>query len=243
MVVSRKYESLRSCTRNPLTLLCSAALKVAKERKSSVLASNAYHHRVDSLTAFVALLMIGGSNVLSNAQWLDPVGGLVISLMVIQAGWGNTRSALLELADVGVDDEMRDNVQRAAARALGELNAASPAEVVEVRHVQGVKSGQNYLMDVELAVPSSWTVDKTRSVEELVRERVGAKVRGVKRVRVRFVSKESPKPDFMDEFIGPNVSPRASPEPEEEHEHDHDHGHDHEHSHSHNNGGLSKRKP
>jgi divalent metal cation (Fe/Co/Zn/Cd) transporter len=47
------------------------ALKVANERKSAVLASNAYHHRVDSLTAFVALLLITGSNFLNNAQWLD----------------------------------------------------------------------------------------------------------------------------------------------------------------------------
>src|SRR3954466_13790607 len=112
------------------------ALKVAKERKSSVLASNAYHHRVDSLTAFVALLMIAGSNVLDNASWLDPVGGLVISLMVIQAGWGNTKSALFELADVGVETEMRENVRRAATKALEGINTKSAADNVELRSVQ-----------------------------------------------------------------------------------------------------------
>ncbi|RKI29512.1 hypothetical protein D7X55_42650, partial [Corallococcus sp. AB049A] len=126
-------------------------MKVAKERKSTVLASNAYHHRVDSLTAFVALLMIGGSHVLTNASWLDPVGGLVISLMVIQAGWGNTKAALLELVDVGVDEEMASNVRRNATQALESL---SLQESVQVKSVQGVKSGQNYLMDMELMAPS-----------------------------------------------------------------------------------------
>ncbi|KAF2021640.1 mitochondrial metal transporter 2 [Aaosphaeria arxii CBS 175.79] len=201
-----------------------ATLKVANERKSSVLASNAYHHRVDSLTAFVALLMIFGSNVLNNASWLDPVGGLVISLMVVQAGWGNTKAALYELADVGIEDEMRDNVRNAADKALDSINAGSAAEAVELRSVQGIKSGQNYLMDLELAVPGSWSVEQTRKTEDAVRERVGAKVRGVKRVRVRFVSKSSGQSDYLDEFI--NIKPGAALEPEE-HDHEHNHGHSH----------------
>jgi divalent metal cation (Fe/Co/Zn/Cd) transporter len=88
--------------------------------------------------------------VLNNAAWLDPVGGLVISLMVVQAGWGNTKSALLELADVGVESEMREKVEKAATKALESITTAS--EPVTVRYCQGVKAGQNYLMDVELGV-------------------------------------------------------------------------------------------
>jgi divalent metal cation (Fe/Co/Zn/Cd) transporter len=218
--VSRVLESFWP----PLT--CSA-LKIANERKSSVLASNAYHHRVDSLTAFVALL----------ASWLDPVGGLVISLMVVQAGWANTKNSLFELADVGVEYEMKSNVRKAATKALDSLNAGSADANVTVRSVQGVKSGQNYLMDVELAVPGSWSVEQTRGVEELVRERVGAKVRGVKRVRVRFVSSSSEQPDFLDEFIGPDVSGKSTPESHDEHDHDHEHEHDHK-----TNGNAKKSK-
>jgi divalent metal cation (Fe/Co/Zn/Cd) transporter len=199
------------------------ALKVANERKSAVLASNAYHHRVDSLTAFVALLLITGSNFLNNAQWLDPVGGLVISLMVVQAGWGNTKQALLELADVGVETEMKDNVRKAATTALASLTTIS--EPINVRAIQGVKAGQNYLMDIEIGVPGTWTVDKTRQVENLVRERVGAKVRGVKKVRVRFVDNTADVPDFLDEFIPGDPSGASSPSPEEAHDHDHDHKH------------------
>lgn len=220
-------------------MLTTTALKIAKERKSSVLASNAYHHRVDSLTAFVALLLIAGSNVLNNASWLDPVGGLIISLMVVQAGWGNTKSALYELADVGVEDEMRTNVRKAADKALAEVNIGSASNHVDMRSVQGVKSGQNYLMDLELAVPPSWTLDQMHGVEEVVRERVGAKVRGVKRVRVRFISKSTDQADYMDEFIGADVSAHSSPETEEEHNHDHGHSHSHDHK---ANGSAKRRK-
>jgi divalent metal cation (Fe/Co/Zn/Cd) transporter len=196
------------------------AMKVAKERKSSVLASNAIHHRVDSLTGIVTLFAILGANFLHEAAWLDPVGGFLISLLVIKAGWGNTVSALYELADKGIDSEVKTSVTRAAKKSFLGLKEGSQ---VELREVEGVKSGQNYLVDLQLAVPRTWTVEDVREVEEGVREMVGSKVRGVRRVKVRFVPKDDAQTSLFDEFIPGDVSPRTSPEPEE-HEHDHDGG-------------------
>ena len=200
-----------------------ATMKIAKERKSAVLASNAVHHRIDSLTSIVALLTIGGAHVFTDASWLDPVGGLIISGMVIRAGWGNTMTSLLELGDITVDDEVKKAVRRAAEKAIkgdekGHTGIAG-ADMIEVKEIQGIKSGQNYLMDIELAVPGDWTMDQLHFVEEAVRERAGAKVRGVRRVKVRFTSLNQHKVDFADEFIGADVSPRSSPEPEENHNH------------------------
>lgn len=192
-------------------------MKVAKERKSSVLASNAIHHRIDSLTSIVALFTIGGSYVFQDATWLDPVGGLLISLMVIKAGWGNTITSLLELADTTVDDEVKTNVQKAATKALKEL---ADGELVVIRDVQGMKSGQNYLMDVEVAVPGAWALDRSRNVEQAVRKAIGDKVRGVKRIKFRFIPIENPELTFQEEFV--TQDSEASPE-SEEHDHDHDH--------------------
>ncbi len=192
-------------------------MKIAKERKSSVLASNAVHHRIDSLTSFVALVAIGGSHLFHDATWLDPVGGLIVSIMVIRAGWANTGSALLELADVGVDSEIKSSVRRQAEKAL-----LSQAGDVQVRQVQGVKAGQNYLMEIELTVPRDWSIELCHSAEAEVRRMVGSKVRGVRRVKIRFLPKDSEDQDFADEFIGQEISPRSSPEPEGEAEHHHE---------------------
>ena len=201
----------------------STAMKVANERKSSVLASNAVHHRIDSLTSIVALFTIGGTYVIKDASWLDPVGGLLISLMVIRAGWGNTRTSLLELADTTVDDDIKDSVRKAAAKVL---TKTQEYEGVEVRDVQGMKSGQNYLMDLELAVPGTWSVNRSRQVEETVRSAVGSGVRGVKRMKVRFVPVEREGLLFDEEFIPPEVTSQGSPEPEDadtENRESHDH--------------------
>ncbi len=209
-------------------------MKVARERKSSVLASNAIHHRVDSLTGIVTLFAILGANFIHDASWLDPVGGLFISLLVIRAGWGNTASALYELADRSIDDEVKRSVRKHAAQALADVSvlADGQQQQVELRDVSGVKSGQNYLVDVELAVPGDWTVETVRAVEEAVRDKVGHAVRGVRRVRVRFVKLDE-KVEVFDEFISGDISQRSSPEPDEA-EHDHDHEHEHngkEHKH------------
>lgn len=152
--------------------------------------------------------------------------------MVIKAGWGNTGNALLELADVGIDDDVRTSVQKAAAKALA--SDAFGSSKVEVRNIQGIKAGQSLQVDVELAVPEDWTLKDMRPVEDAVRERIGSKVRGARRVKVRFVSTGSGVPDFVDEFIGAEVSPRSSPEPEDEHDHGHEHSHE-------ANGDLKKR--
>lgn len=213
------------------------AMKVAKERKSSVLASNAVHHRVDSLTGIVTLFAILGANFLHDAAWLDPVGGFLISLLVIKAGWGNTMASLYELADKGIDEEVRTSVRRATERCLREQG-----NEVELRDVRGVKSGQNYLVDLEIAVPKTWTVVDVGRVEESVRSMVGSKVRGVRRVKVRFVPKENSEASLFDEFISGEISPRSSPEPEDNDDHDHDHGHNHDHSHNHSNANGNSKK-
>lgn len=200
-----------------------ATIKVAKQKRSSVLASNAYHHRVDSLTAFVALLTITASNFLTNAQWLDPVGGLIISGMIIQAGWVNTKTALFELSDVTFDDEIKKKVHEAAALALKE----DVGSMAEIKGVQGVKSGQNILVEVEVAVPGDWTVAKTDQAESIIREQIGAKVRGVRRVVVRFSRDDATATEpFADEFIERKAD-ESEPE-ESDHEHESDHSHDHQ---------------
>ncbi|KAL9104210.1 MAG: hypothetical protein Q9163_000810 [Psora crenata] len=223
------------------------AIKIARERKSSVLASNAVHHRIDSLTSIVALTAILGSNLFSNIAWLDPVGGLLVSLTVVRAGWGNIGNALLELADVGIASEIKDSVRRAANTAVTDETFAAGSvsgKDIEVREVQGIKAGQSYLVEIELGVPEDLSVKDMRPIEDMVRKRVGAKVRGIRRVKVKFVPTTDEAPDFVDEFIAADVSPRSSPEPEDshDHQHEHEHGNKHRHTRGDSNGDVMKKR-
>lgn len=81
-------------------LLYQKTMKVAHQTNSKVLVANAWHHRVDSLTALVATVTVTGGN-LFNVAWLDSVGGLLVSFLIIKAGWGSFKSAWYELIDRG----------------------------------------------------------------------------------------------------------------------------------------------
>ncbi|KAF5228586.1 hypothetical protein FANTH_14466 [Fusarium anthophilum] len=212
-----------------------ATMKVARERKSSVLASNAIHHRVDSLTGFVTLAAIIGANAMENAAWLDPVGGLLISIMVIQAGAGNTVAAFRELADQGIDDEIKSSVTKQANKALKNV---VEGHQVALREVSGIKSGQNYLVDLEMTVPGAWSVDTTQQVEDAVRTQVGGRVRGVRRVRIRFSPKEATTKARFDDFIpGTVVLPPETEEDASEAEGESNHNHEHHEHHDHRSSG------
>ena len=65
--------------------------------------------------------------------------------------------------------------------------------------VQGTKSGQNLMFEVEVGVSHSCTVAETARVEGQVREAIAAAVRGAKRVNVRFTVGEEEA--FIDQFI------------------------------------------
>lgn len=81
-------------------LLFRKTLSVAEATNSKVLVANAWHHRVDLLTAFVALLTVAGG-VFFNIAWLDLVGGVCVSLLIIKAGWGTFKASWFELVDRG----------------------------------------------------------------------------------------------------------------------------------------------
>lgn len=204
-----------------------ATMKIAKDKRSSVLASNAYHHRVDSLTAFVALATILASHFVKNAAWLDPIGGLIISGMIVQAGYGNTKAALLELADVSVDEDVLAETKAAALKGLHECEGSFTAEQVLI---QGIKSGQNYLLEVALSVPATWTLQQTKTVEDKVRQAIADNIKGVKRVTINFATLEDGEDAFSSQFVTSKEELGGDVVEEHDHDHDHDHAHTHDSS-------------
>lgn len=72
-------------------------MRIAIKENSAVLRSNAIHHRIDCLSSVVALVTIIGVYAFPTSGWLDPVGAILISAMVAQAGVESTMGGLAEL--------------------------------------------------------------------------------------------------------------------------------------------------
>ncbi|KAF5013276.1 hypothetical protein FDECE_705 [Fusarium decemcellulare] len=127
-----------------------ATTRIAREHKSTVLASNAIHHRIDSLTEVVIIGVVLGAGVMQDTSWLDLVGGLCISLMAVRPAAELALSALCELTDRSIDDETRLSILNLVRRALSKPGNAGAVDVVSLT---GIKSGRLTIVDLQLAVP------------------------------------------------------------------------------------------
>lgn len=90
-------------------ILFKQTMKIAVASNSKVLVANAWHHRVDSLTAAVAFVTVT-SGYLFGVMWLDAVGGVLVSLLIINAGLATLKDAWFELIDRGAPKESEQYV-------------------------------------------------------------------------------------------------------------------------------------
>ena len=172
-----------------------------------MLRSSAIHHRADSWTSMISLVTIVSTHLLGGVQSIDPLGSLIVSTVVLRVGFQNLVSAVKELGDRSVDEEVKKSVRDAANAAVSDTapSIGKQVEDVSLQMVQGVKSGPNNLVEVAIAVPGNWTVDETIVLEQAVRDRVGAEVRGARRVKITFSPKEQELPAFTREYIEPKT--------------------------------------
>ena len=82
---------------------------VAKGRKleSPALVANAWHHRSDAFSSIPPLIAIGGESLGAklgyNLWYLDPLGTLVVCVLLLHAAWEILKPALSTLVDTGAD--------------------------------------------------------------------------------------------------------------------------------------------
>lgn len=72
-------------------------MKVAMETRSPVLASSATQQRADSLMSVVAIVAILGSTVWGDTAWVDSVGGLAISTIMVRAALRSLNASIRAL--------------------------------------------------------------------------------------------------------------------------------------------------
>ncbi|KAK9451492.1 cation efflux family-domain-containing protein [Limtongia smithiae] len=164
--------------------LFQSTMKVAKEKRSTVLAANAWHHRVDSLTSIVALIAITGSSFF-HLNWLDPAGGVLVSLVTLQVGFLSAKEALLELADHSAQDSLLSQARQAAEAAIapGKSISSLPVEIVDLR---GTKAGPVISIDLDVRIHGpSVSLAEANKIAHYIRDSIVRDVHGVRIVTVR----------------------------------------------------------
>jgi cation diffusion facilitator family transporter len=136
-------------------------IRVARRLRSGLLEANAWHHRSDALSSFVAAAGIAGS--MAGLAYLDAVGAVIIAAMLVHVGWRHGRRAVGELVDTGL-----------GPRRIGKIGAAIRG-VPGVAGVRGLRTrsiGGAAYADVGVLVDPRISVSEAHRISEAVRSRL-----------------------------------------------------------------------
>lgn len=78
---------------------------VGKRIHSTALIANAWHHRSDALSSIPALVAVTAASISPKWAFLDPVGALIVALLILKVAWDIASPALSELTERGANNE------------------------------------------------------------------------------------------------------------------------------------------
>lgn len=136
---------------------------VGRRIRSSAMVANAWHHRSDALGAVPAALAVLGARLLPSWAFLDHVGAIVVSVVILWAAWGLSRPALKELMDASAPEKARRRIEEIALATEG----VTTAHAIRTRYV-----GSALAVDLHITVDPSVSVGRGHEISEAVTERL-----------------------------------------------------------------------
>jgi len=136
---------------------------VARRVRSSALEANAWHHRSDAMSSIPAAAAVAVAAVYPQWSFVDRVGAIVVTLLILQAAWKITWPALEQLIDAGAS---REQVQR-----IDDIVRATRG-VMDVHALRTRSLGQGYQVDLHVLVDPDITVREGHTISEKVRLRL-----------------------------------------------------------------------
>ncbi len=160
---------------------------VARKVRSSALEANAWHHRSDALSSLPAAIAVAVAAVYPQWSFVDRIGALVVTLLILQAAWKITWPALEQLMDRGAPREQVEHIKEIVSATKG---------VMDLHAVRTRFLGQGYQVDLHVLVDPDITVREGHAISEKVRLRLLEFCRHIQDVVVHiepYVQEELPE--------------------------------------------------
>lgn len=139
-------------------------LRAAKAIHSSMLETNAWHHRSDALSSVV--VVIGISAQVMGVPHMDAVAAVIVGLMILLMGIRLARKALDELIDTGLDLGLVDDVRAAML---------ADDSVTGIHNLRTRSMGGQGYIDAHIEVDSDLTVSEAHYIAHKIEHRVKKK--------------------------------------------------------------------
>ena len=159
-------------------------IKVGKEIGSAALEADGYHARVDGLTSLAVVFSALG--ILLGFPLLDPIVGLLISVMILRLLWSAAKPVLTRLLD-GVDAELIEEIRHVAG---------DTARILQVADVRARWIGHELHTELNVAVDSALTVDEGHRIADEVHHELLHHVPHLTRAVIHVDPEHSPGESF-----------------------------------------------
>ncbi|TFK74597.1 hypothetical protein BDN72DRAFT_759301 [Pluteus cervinus] len=154
--------------------------KVADDERSPVLLANAIHHRSDAYSSVVALFAIIGTWMFPAIP-LDPIGGLIVSVVILRQGVDLLLGAFGDLTDAGVPKKTRQSI----LKTLDHIKADSPG-LLSLHDLRARRAGSMVFADVVAEVEAGFTVQETFALDQKISRALKSARPEISEVRVKF---------------------------------------------------------
>ena len=137
--------------------------KVGQKIHSSALIANAWHHRSDALSSIPALVAVTVAS--TNPKWafLDPLGALVVSILILKVVWDIASPALSELMDHGACQEDLDQIEKLSHSVDG---------VRSIHRLRTRRVGSGWFLDLHVIVDGDMTVREGHDIATALQHRL-----------------------------------------------------------------------
>ena len=136
---------------------------VGKKIHSSALIANAWHHRSDALSSIPAFVAVAAAS--ANPKWafLDPLGAVVVAILILKVAWDIAAPALSELMDHGAS---RDDLQKM------EQLACLIDGVCSIHRLRTRRVGSGWFVDLHAEVDPEMTVRESHDIATAIQNRL-----------------------------------------------------------------------
>ena len=128
-------------------------IRAAKRIHSSLLESNAWHHRSDALSSIVVL--VGISSQLLGIPYMDALAAIVVAILIIVMGFRLAKKAFAELIDTSLDNELIGKVKTLIE---------SSESVLEIHSLRSRSMGGLGYVDAEIRVNPRLSVSEAHHI-------------------------------------------------------------------------------
>jgi len=141
----------------------------ARKVKSIAMEADAWHHRSDAISSVGTLIGITGARM--GFKFLDPVAGIVVSLILIKVGVEFYLKATDQLVDQSADDKVIEQIKEVATSIEG---------VKKIHDLKTRKFGNKIYVDIEIQVDKRITVEEGHHIADLVHDSIEETIEDVK---------------------------------------------------------------